>query len=422
MQIWNNGKRTRMLGRSKKVICAWVSLALERHKENRPFELPKVLFTRAELHERAEEIYQLTINDYIIQQMTVGRADPGVGQYLITCSSTSLLQYYWLCCPDEYTGYDVDEIVDGLLNSNWINRTPFRTREQIINVLKEYYQFISQVSVSEQVEDPRIITREAVWLAVATLTYNDFKRTGSHDSCTYQYPQNVISKLAHTFNTGNSVNTCGQMTRTSCTTGIGQQPWSYLVDAGGIRRDNRRRLTYYGEFEYTQPDLHEEFQISTVTGVITARELSAFIKDEYSPIFFKHLIPPLDESHSIEEMEQHALQMDYESLRAAAVSRGESHPEPRTTTITRYSRDPYISVYAKERAHGICQLCNKEAPFKNSRNEPYLETHHIIWLAQGGSDSTDNVVALCPNCHRKMHIVNDNRDVEMLQKLVITGK
>ena len=51
-----------------------------------------------------------------------------------------------------------------------------------------------------------------------------------------------------------------------------------------------------------------------------------------------------------------------------------------------------------------------------------IETHHIIWLAQGGSDSTDNVVALCPNCHRKMHIVNDNRDVEMLQKLVITGK
>ena len=36
----------------------------------------------------------------------------------------------------------------------------------------------------------------------------------------------------------------------------------------------------------------------------------------------------------------------------------------------------------------------------------------------GGTDSLDNAVALCPNCHRKMHICNDAADVEILSKRI----
>ena len=48
-----------------------------------------------------------------------------------------------------------------------------------------------------------------------------------------------------------------------------------------------------------------------------------------------------------------------------------------------------------------------------------METHHIEWLSKGGSDTIDNTVALCPNCHRKMHIVNDERDTETLKKRIL---
>ncbi|HDY7447493.1 TPA: HNH endonuclease [Vibrio vulnificus] len=45
-----------------------------------------------------------------------------------------------------------------------------------------------------------------------------------------------------------------------------------------------------------------------------------------------------------------------------------------------------------------------KAPFiKRSNGEPYLEVHHIIPLSQGGLDSLENVISLCPNCHRKIH-------------------
>lgn len=95
-----------------------------------------------------------------------------------------------------------------------------------------------------------------------------------------------------------------------------------------------------------------------------------------------------------------------------------SHTNGRTVRSTYYSRNPYVSEFVKRRAQGQCQLCGLDAPFNNKMNEPYLEAHHIKWLSKGGSDSTDNAVALCPNCHRKMHIINLNEDKKKLKELV----
>jgi len=68
-----------------------------------------------------------------------------------------------------------------------------------------------------------------------------------------------------------------------------------------------------------------------------------------------------------------------------------------------YERNPYIAEIAKRRAKGVCQLCKNPSPFNDKQGRPYLEEHHIIWLSKGGQDSMNNVVALCPNCHAKMH-------------------
>ncbi|MCI5130189.1 MAG: HNH endonuclease [Candidatus Electrothrix sp. EH2] len=69
-----------------------------------------------------------------------------------------------------------------------------------------------------------------------------------------------------------------------------------------------------------------------------------------------------------------------------------------------YLRNPYIVELAKRQAEGIYQDCKKSAPFVSKKTgEPYLEVHHIIPLAEDGPDSRENVLALCPNCHRKRH-------------------
>ncbi|WP_242446606.1 HNH endonuclease signature motif containing protein [Vibrio sp. T9] len=69
-----------------------------------------------------------------------------------------------------------------------------------------------------------------------------------------------------------------------------------------------------------------------------------------------------------------------------------------------YRRDPDVVAEALYRAEGFCEKCKEKAPFiKRSNGEPYLEVLHIIPLSQGGLDSLENVISLCPNCHREIH-------------------
>ena len=77
-------------------------------------------------------------------------------------------------------------------------------------------------------------------------------------------------------------------------------------------------------------------------------------------------------------------------------------------------RNQYISEHTKERANGICDLCGKEAPFKDKNGIPYLESHHVITLAENGPDAIYNTVAICPNCHRKVHLLHDKKDINKL--------
>ncbi len=65
-------------------------------------------------------------------------------------------------------------------------------------------------------------------------------------------------------------------------------------------------------------------------------------------------------------------------------------------------RSTAIKLYAKKRANGICEGCNETAPFE-TKSGPYLEVHHLTRLADGGADLPQNVIALCPTCHRKAH-------------------
>jgi 5-methylcytosine-specific restriction endonuclease McrA len=47
-----------------------------------------------------------------------------------------------------------------------------------------------------------------------------------------------------------------------------------------------------------------------------------------------------------------------------------------------------------ERDSWRCQQCG------DSKN---LQVHHIRWRSKLGSDSDENLITLCANCHRKVH-------------------
>lgn len=117
---------------------------------------------------------------------------------------------------------------------------------------------------------------------------------------------------------------------------------------------------------------------------------------------------------SYKKKERQAKRLTDEELSEKAKECQSIKTSSRLITSKTYIRNAFIAEYVKRRANGICQLCNKKAPFKNKSGEPYLETHHIRWLSEGGPDTIANTVALCPNCHRKMHVVDSKRDKRKL--------
>lgn len=82
---------------------------------------------------------------------------------------------------------------------------------------------------------------------------------------------------------------------------------------------------------------------------------------------------------------------------------GIKEPEKTYTQVTNFNRDPKVKAWILKEASGKCECCGLNAPFTTAEGEPFLEVHHLRRLADGGSDTVTNAVALCPNCHREMH-------------------
>lgn len=89
---------------------------------------------------------------------------------------------------------------------------------------------------------------------------------------------------------------------------------------------------------------------------------------------------------------------------------GQQTPQKVEHTTSIYYRDPEVRAWVLEMANGKCEACDIDAPFVQFDGAPYLEVHHMIPLASGGPDTTENTIALCPNCHRKVHLSKD-RDI-----------
>ena len=117
-------------------------------------------------------------------------------------------------------------------------------------------------------------------------------------------------------------------------------------------------------------------------------------------------------------MELEAFKANILSVDKLAILLKETKPhKSQKTEVEVLYRSPYLKKMVKRMANGICQMCGEKAPFYDRNNEPYLEEHHVKQLAKGGSDTMDNVVAICPNCHRRVHVLKKDEDIIILEKM-----
>jgi 5-methylcytosine-specific restriction protein A len=116
-------------------------------------------------------------------------------------------------------------------------------------------------------------------------------------------------------------------------------------------------------------------------------------------------------SHSVSEthgVDQHSLD-------------AKKHPAKSERTRLEYERQREIRDRALDRSKGCCELCGARG-FLTASGRFYLETHHIVPLAEGGLDDPGNVAALCPTDHRRAHYARNRAAIRTALQAMITVK
>lgn len=90
---------------------------------------------------------------------------------------------------------------------------------------------------------------------------------------------------------------------------------------------------------------------------------------------------------------------------------GTDCPDRASVPSVRFKRDRRVRAAVLSRANGNCEYCGRSG-FISADGSKYLETHHIIALANEGADRISNVIALCAEDHRIAHYGKDSSVIE----------
>jgi hypothetical protein len=93
-----------------------------------------------------------------------------------------------------------------------------------------------------------------------------------------------------------------------------------------------------------------------------------------------------------------SLKDDNQKRKERLENRISPYPDTYEVATKAFKRSADVIAEVLIRANGLCEKCGKEAPFKRKTDgTPYLEVHHRKRLADGGADTVDNAIAVCPN-------------------------
>lgn len=113
--------------------------------------------------------------------------------------------------------------------------------------------------------------------------------------------------------------------------------------------------------------------------------------------------PPLTPDAEVQAADELSPTTDLDTLRSRAYDSRPQPTEPTESLRKVHRRTRIVRTYVLRRAAGTCEGCAKPAPFLDKIQQPFLEAHHVSMLSDGGPDLPNAVIALCPDCHRRVH-------------------
>ena len=278
-----------MIRKSEKLACAYIALVGEKY--DGAFSLKNLLFTAQEIITKANELFGENIRANIFQTITVGRVESSDEKVFVRGSEGSLYEYYRLGSPNEVTPYDVDQFIAKLMpeiHRHIPNGYEFTNNVsnndlhgQVLSFLNGYFAYVTGLPKITQSISETMSTKEAVWVAAATLTYNEYVRTNSNDVDSYILSQNSIARLASVFNPQRDMSNYSQVAGQMVTHGKNNQQYSYLIAVG----NKERRIAAPHEASNTYPEeLNLDFVVDTIDGERSVKYLRAFIENQYTNI------------------------------------------------------------------------------------------------------------------------------------------
>lgn len=236
-----------------------------------------VLFTENEIQKVAEKVFvkhnlNLGVNDF--DSVTKDKGARSSTKYLIKGSDESLSEYLRLAIPQGYYS-DVDE---GTYNfSEAINEVDLellhgKSREEVTILLENYFTKIKQNYIPHQERGEFIETKEAAWVSLAILTYNEYARSKSTDIRNYLFAQNQSSRLASLIVKESSSKATPAAFISQCVQGLNKQNYNFMVKEGSLRR-----ISLFNEFDNTYPSFSTAIKFVTVDGYKSLEELIEFI-------------------------------------------------------------------------------------------------------------------------------------------------
>lgn len=150
--------------------------------------------------------------------------------------------------------------------------------------------------------------------------------------------------------------------------------------------------------------LLSNLRLPYIRGYLPARSIGSGVKERMKRILESldlSFFSPYQLTADPVKLDQKVAQLRQPSVDLRPI--GNEHPQRESVTVTGFVRDPAVKRWVLDNANGCCEGCSTSAPFMSDSGFPYLEVHHIVPLASGGSDRIRNALALCPNCHRRCH-------------------
>lgn len=173
-----------------------------------------------------------------------------------------------------------------------------------------------------------------------------------------------------------------------------------------VKADYRRELQRQtgrtgGSCEYRMQNISYVYSMmgrAWVNGYLPAKNVGAAIAKEIEALIYEEEEQPFPPAMEFESSVRSLYKKGFSSPPL-----GNTEPERSTSSTTIFRRDAKVVAWVLREANGFCESCEEKAPFSKDDGSPYLEVHHLRRLADGGSDTIHNAVALCPNCHREFH-------------------